>query len=163
MFYEMKVKGLALDPLTNVPIVILKGVDAPKSLPIWIGIFEANAIISELENISSARPMTHDLIKNILTELKSEVVKVIVTDLIDNTFYASIELRVNSSKVMVDSRPSDAIALALRVNAPIYVAEKVITKAQKVDMSQDKNLDTVEKWKEWLKDADPEDFGKYKM
>jgi hypothetical protein len=163
MLYEMKVKGLALDPLTNVPIVILKGVDSSKSLPIWIGIFEANAIISELENITPARPMTHDLIKNILQGVGSEVVSVIVTDLIDNTFYANVELLVNGSKVRVDSRPSDAIALALRVNAPIYVAEEVINKAKKIEVSRDKKMDTVEKWKEWLKDADPEDFGKYKM
>lgn len=163
MLYEMKVNGLALDPLTNVPIVILKGVKASKSLPIWIGLFEANAIMAELENITSARPMTHDLIKNIIQELNYEVVRVIITDLIDNTFYANIELMQNGSKVKVDSRPSDAIALALRVNAPIYVAEAVITKAKKMNMVQDNKMDTVEKWKEWLEDADPEDFGKYKM
>ncbi len=163
MLYEMKVKGLALDPLTNVPIVILKGVDKQNSLPIWIGIFEANAIMSELEDITPARPMTHDLIKNMLKELKAEIVKIIVTDLIDNTFYANIEIMFNGARLRIDSRPSDAIAIALRVNAPIYVTEEVITKAKKVDMSQDGKLDSVDKWKEWLENADPEDFGKYKM
>lgn len=163
MLHEMKVKGLALDPLTNVPIVILKGVDKKNSLPIWIGIFEANAIMSELENVTPARPMTHDLIKNVLKELKAEVVRVIITDLADNTFYANIELMLNGSKIKIDSRPSDAIAIALRVDAPIYVAEEVIIKAKKIDMSQDKKMDSVDKWKEWLENADPEDFGKYKM
>jgi bifunctional DNase/RNase len=163
MLYEMKVKGLALDPLTNVPIVILKGIDKPTSLPIWIGIFEANAIMSELEGITPARPMTHDLIKNLLKELKAEVVRVIVTDLADNTFYANIELMFNGTKIRIDSRPSDAIALAIRVDVPIYVAEEVINKAKKIDMSKDQQLDTVDKWKEWLENADPEDFGKYKM
>ncbi len=159
----MKVNGLALDPITNVPVVLLRGVKTSKTLPIWIGLFEANAIMSELENITSARPMTHDLIKNILQELGSEVVRVIITDLIDNTFYADIELMQNGSKVKVDSRPSDAIALALRVGAPIYVAEEVIAKSKKIDVAQDNKVDTVEKWKEWLENADPEDFGKYKM
>ncbi len=163
MLYEMKVQGLALDPLTNVPIVILKGVNAPKSLPIWIGIFEANAIISELENITPARPMTHDLLKNIIDKLKSEVVGIIVTDLVDNTFYANIELKCKSGKVRVDSRPSDAIALALRVGAPIYVAEEVIKKAKKIDMTKDPKGNKIEKWKEWLESSTPEDFGKYKM
>ncbi len=138
MLYEMKVKGLALDPLTNVPIVILKGVDKTNSLPIWIGIFEANAIMSELENVTSVRPMTHDLIKNVLKEFKAEVVRVIVTDLIDNTFYANIELLFNGATLRIDSRPSDAIALALRVNAPIFASEEVIAKSKKIDMSQDK-------------------------
>jgi hypothetical protein len=151
-----------MDPLTNVPIVILKGVDTPKSLPIWIGIFEANAIISEIENITPARPMTHDLIKNIIEGVKSEVVSVIVTDLVDNTFYANIELMVNGAKVRVDSRPSDAIALALRVKAPIFVADEVIKKAKKIEVTGEKEK-SKEKWKDWLESSNPEDFGKYKM
>jgi len=161
MLYEMKVKGLALDPLTNIPIVILKGVDDSCSLPIWIGIFEANAIITELEHITPARPMTHDLIRNILEGLGTKVDKVVVTDLIDNTFYAKIELLLGGNRILIDSRPSDAIALALRVQAPIFVDEKVLAKAKKIDLS--KESDDLEKWKEWLENSSPEDFGKYKM
>jgi bifunctional DNase/RNase len=163
MLNEMQVKGIALDPLTNVPIVILKGINSTKSLPIWIGIFEANAIISQIEDITPARPMTHDLIKNIIEGVDSRVVSVIVTDLVDNTFYANIELLVNGNKVRIDSRPSDAIALALRVKAPIYVDDEVINKAKKVDIPDGKNKDKLEKWKEWLENSNPEDFGKYKM
>ena len=161
MVYEMKVKGLTLDPITSVPIVILKGVGHNKSLPIWIGIFEANAILSELENVVPSRPMTHDLIRNILASAGYQVVDITVTDLIDNTFYAAIKLKHNDATLTIDSRPSDAIALALRVKAPIYVTEQVISKSKKVEI--DKKKDELDKWKEWLKNSQPEDFGKYKM
>ena len=121
---QMVVKGLTLDPLTNMPIVILKDVEGNRALPIWIGTNEANAIALEMERITTPRPMTHDLIRNILEGLKAKVSRIVVNDLRDNTFYAVIFLAVNGAEVAIDSRPSDAIALALRVKAPIFVAEK---------------------------------------
>src|SRR5215470_17077787 len=134
MWLEMKVKGLALDPLSNMPIIILRDDEEKRSLPIWVGLFEANAIALELEKISTARPLTHDLIKNLLEAVGARVAKVVVNDLRENTFYAVIHLRLGSNEVTVDSRPSDAIALALRVDAPIYVAEEVLGKAESVEV-----------------------------
>src|SRR5512147_815613 len=128
MFVEMKVRGLALDPVSNMPIIILRDEEDKRSLPIWVGIFEANAIALELEKIATPRPMTHDLIKNILDHLGATVQQVIINDLRDNTFYAVIEISINGNRVAIDSRPSDAIAIALRVNAPIFVDESVIGK-----------------------------------
>ena len=125
MFVEMKVRGLALDPVSNMPIIILRDEEEKRSLPIWVGIFEANAIALELEKIATPRPMTHDLIKNILESIEAQVVKVVVTDLKENTFFAVLHLRLGTAEYTVDSRPSDAIALALRVAAPIYVAAMV--------------------------------------
>jgi bifunctional DNase/RNase len=124
MWLEMKVKGLALDPLSNMPIIILRDEEEKRSLPIWVGLFEANAIALELEKISPPRPMTHDLIKNILESLDTRVQKIVVTDVRDNTFYAVIHLRLGTADITVDSRPSDAIALALRVGAPIFVERR---------------------------------------
>src|SRR5262245_32150498 len=118
MWIEMKVKGLALDPMSNLPILILRDEGEKRSLPIWVGLAEANAIALELEKITTARPMTHDLIRNILEALRAKVVKVVVTDLRENTFFAVIQLQLGATEVTVDSRPSDAIALALRVGAP---------------------------------------------
>ena len=126
MFVEMKVRGLALDPLSNMPIIILRDEEDKRSLPIWVGIFEANAIALELEKIATPRPMTHDLMKNILEALDAHVTKIVVNDLKENTFFAVIHLRVGESEITVDSRPSDAIALALRVAAPIFVDEEVV-------------------------------------
>ena len=139
MWLEMKVKGLALDPLSNMPIIILRDEEEKRSLPIWVGLFEANAIALELEKISTARPMTHDLIKNILEALDARVIKIEVNDLRENTFYAVIHLKLGSTDVTVDSRPSDAIALALRVDAPIYVEEDVLTKAESVEVKVTKD------------------------
>jgi bifunctional DNase/RNase len=161
MLVKMNVKGLTVDPMTNVPIVILSDEENQKALPIWIGIFEASAILSQLEKINTARPMTHDLIKNIIFQLGSKVVNITVTELKDNTYYAVIELLINEKKLMIDSRPSDAIAIALRVGAPILVAEEVIDKANSIDLNREKM--ELDKMKEWLQNADPEDFGKYKM
>jgi len=158
---KMTVRGIALDPLTNMPIIILKDQDDKRALPIWVGIFEANAIALELEKISTPRPMTHDLIKNILDGLGANVQQVVVNDLKDNTFFAVIEISVNGNKVNIDSRPSDAIALALRVNAPIFVTEKVVTKAKSIEVSEEK--EESDRWREWLENLKPEDFGKYKM
>lgn len=163
---EMKVRGLTLDPLTNMPIVILKDLEGQKALPIWVGIFEANAIALEMEKVPTPRPMTHDLIKNILEGIKARVNRVVINELKDNTFYAIISLTFNKTEVMIDSRPSDAIALALRVEAPIFVAQKVLEDARSIDLTaageRDEREET-ENWKEWLENLRPEDFGKYEM
>ena len=161
MLIKMTVLGIALDPITNMPIVILKDPEERRALPIWVGIFEANAIALELEKVSTPRPMTHDLLKNILEGLGITVQQIIVNDLKENTFYATIELNYNGSVVSIDSRPSDAIALALRVNAPIFVTENVVTQAKNIEVSEEK--EETDKWKEWLENLKPEDFGKYKM
>ncbi|MFH0870995.1 MAG: bifunctional nuclease family protein [bacterium] len=160
MLVKMMVRGLALDPITNMPIIILKDAEDRKALPIWVGIFEANAIALELEKIATPRPMTHDLIKNILDHLGATVQQVVINDLRDNTFYAVIEITVNGNRIPIDSRPSDAIAIALRVNAPIYVADAVITKAKSIDVSDEKEEN--DRWRQWLETLKPEDFGKYR-
>jgi len=162
MWVEMKVRGLALDPVSNMPIIILRDEEEKRSLPIWVGIFEANAIALELEKISTPRPMTHDLIKNILESVEAKVEKIVVNDLRDNTFFALIHLRLGDEEITVDSRPSDAIALALRVGAPIFVDEDVVRRAKSVEVAP-KESDDQEKLKEWLENLKPEDFGKYKM
>ena len=158
---KMTVRGIALDPITNMPIIILKDPDERRALPIWVGIFEANAIALELEKVSTPRPMTHDLLKNILEGLGITVKQVIVNDLKENTFYAMIELNHNGGVITIDARPSDAIALALRVNAPIFVTEKVVAQAKNIEVSEEK--EETDRWKEWLENLKPEDFGKYKM
>ncbi len=157
----MKVKGLVMDPISKMPIVVLEDPISEKILPIWIGIFEANAIALSLEGILTPRPMTHDLIKNFLDELNIKVEKIVVNDVKENTFYAIIYLMHNDIAYQIDSRPSDAIALALRVQAPIYVAEEVLNKAH--GLKSDENLEDSEKLKQWLENLRPEDLGKYKM
>ena len=157
----MTVRGIALDPITNMPIIILKDVEERKALPIWVGIFEANAIALELEKVSTPRPMTHDLMRSILEGLGVSVRQVIINDLKDNTFFAVIELARNGTAINIDSRPSDAIALALRVNAPIFVTEQVVAQAKSVEISEEK--EETDKWKDWLEHLKPEDFGKYRM
>ena len=164
MFVEMKVRGLALDPLSQMPIIILRDEEDKRSLPIWVGVFEANAIALELEKISPPRPMTHDLIKNILESLDAQVTKIVVSDLKENTFFAVIHLRVAGTEITVDARPSDAIALALRVSAPIYVDEEVVRKAKTVEVgkeSEELKADDPERLREWLENIKPEDFGKF--
>jgi len=161
MWVEMKVRGLTLDPVSNMPIIILRDEEEKRSLPIWVGIFEANAIALELEKIPTPRPMTHDLIKNILESVEAKVEKIVVNDLRENTFFALIHLRLGDEEITVDSRPSDAIALALRVGAPIFVDEDVVRRAKSVEVA--KEPDDQEKLKEWLENLKPEDFGKYKM
>src|SRR4029453_12552917 len=165
MWLEMKVKGLALDPLSNMPIIILRDEEEKRSLPIWVGLFEANAIALELEKIPTPRPMTHDLIKNILESIDARVVKVEVNDLRENTFFAVIHLQLGSAEIAVDSRPSDAIALALPVAAPIFVAEEVVAKAKNVEVAKEQELggskaDDQAKIKEWLDSIKPGDFGR---
>lgn len=165
MFREMKVSGLVMDPQTNTPILILKDLENETSLPIWIGLLEATSIATELEKINFPRPMTHDLIKNCFNHLKVTVERIEVYDLRDNTYYALIYLKDNDRVSPIDARPSDAIAIALRTNAPIFVREDVISKSQKADESARPVFDqeNKEKWAEILEDLDPEDFSKYKM
>jgi bifunctional DNase/RNase len=166
MLIKMKVAGLTIDPLTNTPIVILKDIDEKKAIPIWIGLFEASAIATELEKITFSRPMTHDLIYEILKAMKIEVIKIEIHDLRNNTFFANIHLLKDKETIVIDSRPSDAIALALRANATIFVDEKVIEKSRNVDFGKKiTELDNLkdDKLKEFLENLSPEDFGKYKM
>jgi len=161
MLIEMTIKGLMVDPITNMPIVILKDKEGDRVLPIWVGIFEANAIALQIENIATPRPMTHDLLRNIITDLDGQVDRVVVSDLKDNTFFAIIHLTVKGEAVVVDARPSDAIALALRTRAPILVEETVIDNAKTVDFTSDRaDSDRLQKW---LESLDPDDMGKYKM
>ena len=161
MLIEMTIKGLMVDPITNMPIVILKDKDGERVLPIWVGIFEANAIALQIENIATPRPMTHDLLRNIITDLDGQVDRVVVSDLKDNTFFAIIHLTVKGEAVVVDARPSDAIALALRTRAPILVDETVIDNAKTVDFATERaDSDRLQKW---LESLDPDDMGKYKM
>jgi hypothetical protein len=165
MFREMTVSGLTIDPYTNSPIMILKDVASDKAVPIWIGLLEATAIASELENIKFSRPMTHDLLKNIMELMETQVSKVEVCDLRDNTYFALIYLTRGDSEMTIDARPSDAIALALRTKAPIFVADVVIQKARRVDLTAKEAIttDDAKKWTEILESLDPDDFGKYKM
>ncbi|HJZ71413.1 MAG TPA: bifunctional nuclease family protein [Vicinamibacterales bacterium] len=163
MQIEMTIKGLMVDPITNTPIVILRDKDGQKVLPIWVGIFEANAIALQIENIATPRPMTHDLLRNVIHDLKAEVKKIVVCDLQENTFYALIYLAIDGrgETVAIDARPSDAIALALRTRAPIFVEEAVIDHAKTVDFTTEKaDADRLHKW---LESLDPDDLGKYKM
>jgi len=161
MQIEMTIKGLMVDPITNMPIVLLRDKEGQKVLPIWVGIFEANAIALQIENIATPRPMTHDLLRNVIQDLKAAVQKIVVCDLQENTFYALIYLTVNGETVAVDARPSDAIALALRTRAPIFVEESVIDNAKPVDFSSE-SADS-ERLQKWLENLDPDDLGKYKM
>ena len=161
MQIEMTIKGLMVDPITNMPIVILRDKDGQKVLPIWVGIFEANAIALQFENVATPRPMTHDLLRNVSHDLKATVQKIVVCDLQENTFYAMIHLTLNGDTVAIDARPSDAIALALRTRSPIFVEDSVIDHAKTVDFASDR-ADT-ERLQKWLESLDPDDLGKYKM
>lgn len=158
MFLLMRVSGIALDPFTNTPIVILKDAVNEKTLPIWIGFMEASSIAMELEKTPRIRPITHDLVKNLIEKLKFIVTKIEVTDLRDDTFYARIYLKRDSEEYSLDSRPSDAIAIALRTDSPIYVNEEVIEKSKKIEIDEDKD-----KLAELLDKIPEGDFGKYKM
>ena len=161
MQIEMTIKGLMVDPITNLPIIILRDKDGQRVLPIWVGVFEANAIALQIENVTTPRPMTHDLLRNVIHDLKAEIRKIVVSDLKENTFYALIHLEINGEPLAVDARPSDAIALALRARAPIYVEDRVIDNAKTVDFTPDKGDD--ERLQKWLESLDPDDMGKYKM
>jgi bifunctional DNase/RNase len=160
MQIEMTIKGLMVDPITNSPIVILRDKEGQKVLPIWVGIFEANAIALQIENISTPRPMTHDLLRNVIQDLKASVQKVVVCDLQENTFYALIYLDLDGDTVAIDARPSDAIALALRTRAPIFVEDTVLDNAKTVDFTSEKS--DADRLHKWLESLDPDDF-EYKM
>ena len=165
MQHEMKVSGITIDATSNAPIVILKAIHGDQALPIWIGILEATAIATELEQVRLSRPMTHDLFKNFLDLLKITISKVEVCDLRDNTFYAQIYFSFDNQSHHIDARPSDAIALALRAGCPIYVEDQVLEKSGQLD-GEPEALDKSErgkKWKKYLEKLSPEDFGKYKM
>ena len=163
MEVEMKIKGLMIDPVTSMPIIILRDLEEKDTLPIWIGVVEASSIAMQLEKIKIPRPLTHDLLKNILEQLQISVVKIEVTDLRDNTFYALIHLNTPSGVMAIDSRPSDAIALALRTESPIFVEEKVLEKSRSMEKESGFSEENKEKWREILENLRPEDFGKYKQ
>jgi bifunctional DNase/RNase len=161
---EFKIKGLMMDPLTNSPIVVLQDPASDTLLPIWVGIFEANAIALQIEKVDTPRPMTHDLIKGLLSHLDAKVMKIVVTELKDNTFYALIFLNVGEKIITVDSRPSDAIALALRTESPIFVTDEVISKSSSTSATAPSaERSSPEDIKKWLENLNPEDLGKYKM
>ena len=161
MEVEMKIRGLMMDPVTNMPIVILKDLDGKSVLPIWVGVYEANAIALEIEKVATPRPMTHDLIKNVFLGLTTGVRKVVVSELKDDTFYALIWVEQNGDLIAIDSRPSDALAVALRLDCPIYVEDDVL-KSSKVSggVSDKANSEELGRWLENLSD---EDLGQYKM
>jgi hypothetical protein len=150
-----------VDPITNMPIIILRDKDGQRVLPIWVGVYEANAIALQMENVSTPRPMTHDLLKNVILDLRASIDKIVVSDLKENTFYALIHLTVNGEGMAIDARPSDAIALALRARAPIFVEDRVIDNAKTLDFAPEKG--DSERLQKWLESLDPDDMGKYKM
>ncbi len=161
MEVEMKIRGLMMDPVTNMPIVILKDANGGQILPIWVGIYEANAIALEIEKVSTPRPMTHDLIKNVLMGLEAGVRKVVVNELRDDTFFAVIWVEKDGAMISIDSRPSDALALALRLDCPIYVDEQVLRTSKSTATVSDKVSN--EELRRWLEGLNDEDFGRYKM
>jgi hypothetical protein len=166
MLIEMKVSGLTVDPVTNTPIVILKSAQENKAIPIWIGLFEASAIATEMEKIVFSRPMTHDLFSECLKALNVTISKIIIEDIRNNTFFANIYLNHEGKEYTIDARPSDAIALALRAKAPIFVNEVVLEKSRSIDFGMKiTELDKLkeDKVKEFLENLSAEDFGKYKM
>jgi len=164
----MKIRGLMIDPSANTPIVILKDVNSDTLLPIWVGAYEANAIALEIEKIAPQRPMTHDLLKNIIEQMGARVHRIVITTLMDNVFYAVIELMMGDNMIFLDSRPSDAIALALRTDCPIYVNEEVIKNSRNtivekgMAVSEDE-IDKDEEEVEWPEEIDDSDMNKYKM
>jgi bifunctional DNase/RNase len=155
----MTIKGLMLDPVSNSPIVVLKDDDDKVFLPIWVGIFEANAIALELEGIATPRPMTHDLLRDVIREIDAKVTRIVINELKESTFYAIIHMQAGERSLTIDARPSDAIALALRTQAPIFVDQTVLDQAQTISAEDTSD----ERLKKWLEEASPEDLGKYKM
>lgn len=161
MEVEMKIRGLMMDPVTNMPIVVLKDVSSEAVLPIWVGVYEANAIALEIEKVTTPRPMTHDLIKNLLLGLDTHVHKVVVNELRDDTFFAVIWMERDGKIISLDSRPSDALALALRLDCPIYVDEEVLKHSKQATASADRV--SAEDLRKWLEGLNDEDLGRYKM
>ena len=162
MEVEMKIRGLMMDPVTNMPIVILKDASSSDVLPIWVGIYEANAIALEIEKVSTPRPMTHYLIKTLLTGLDAGIRKVVVSELRDDTFYAVIWIEKNGSLISIDSRPSDALALALRLDCPIFVDDSVLNSSKKANAVASK-INTDQELRRLLENLNDEDLGRYKM
>lgn len=162
MDIEVRIRGLMMDPATNMPIVILKDTASDSVMPIWVGIFEANAIAVEIEKLSAPRPMTHDLTRNLIHNLNGELERVVITELKDDTFFAVLRLRQGGEPVLVDARPSDAIALALRFDCPIYVAQEVLELAR-VTSSSTGDSQGSEQLRGWLEGLNDEDLGRYKM
>ncbi|NQW03697.1 MAG: bifunctional nuclease family protein [Acidobacteria bacterium] len=160
MLIEMAVKGLMVDPLTNLPIIILRDANNERVLPIWVGPVEANAIALQIENVSTPRPMTHDLLKHVLEEMGGRLTRVIIHDLKDSTFYAFLEIAMNDELSLVDARPSDALALSLRAKVPIFVNEQIFEHVKSVDVAP-QQVDQ-ERLQRWLESLDPDELG-YKM
>jgi hypothetical protein len=158
---KMEIKGLLMDPVSNMPVVVLRDAANGVFLPIWVGIFEANAIALQMEKITTPRPMTHDLLRNLLSELETKVERIVINDLRDNTFFARIHLLRGDTRWNLDSRPSDAIALALRVDAEIFVEEDVLEKSKSLRPEGDDG--DPDRLKKWLEEVSPEDLGKYPM
>ena len=161
MEVEMKIRGLMMDPVTNMPIVILKDAEGKSVLPIWVGVYEANAIALEIEKVATPRPMTHDLIKNILMGMTTGVRKVVVSELKDDTFFALIWIEHNGEMISIDARPSDALAVALRLDCPIYVDDAVLKSSKVSNAVSDKA--NSEELRRWLENLNDEDLGQYKM
>ena len=161
MEVEMKIRGLMMDPVTNMPIVVLKDARGSAILPIWVGIYEANAIALEIEKVQTPRPMTHDLLRNLLLGLEVRVHKVVVSELKEDTFFALIWMERNGQMMSMDSRPSDALALALRVDCPIYVEETVLKSSKLSTALTEKSQN--EELRKWLEGLSDEDLGRYKM
>jgi hypothetical protein len=161
MEVEMKIRGLMLDPMSNMPIVVLKDQGSETVLPIWVGVYEANAIALEIEKVTTPRPMTHDLLKNLLVGLETVVRKVVVTELRDDTFYAVIWLERAGQSISIDSRPSDALALALRMDCPIFVEDEVL-KTSKVAANVTDRV-SADEMRKWLENLGEDDLGRYKM
>jgi hypothetical protein len=162
MDIEVRIRGLMMDPATNMPIVVLKDVASDSVMPIWVGIFEANAIAIEIEKMSAPRPMTHDLTRNLMQLLNAELERIVITEIKDETFYAVLWLRQGEDQIAVDARPSDAIALALRADCPIFVAEQVMASA-KLNPNGTVEGPTAEQLRNWLEGLNDEDLGRYKM
>ena len=161
MEHEVKIRGLMMDPVTNMPVVVLKETSGSAILPIWVGIYEANAIALEIEKVQTPRPMTHDLLKNVLTGLNVHVHKVVVSDLKEDTFYAMIWMERDGEMMSIDSRPSDALALALRLDCPIFVEEEVLKSSKMANAITEKS--SSEELRKWLENLNDEDLGRYKM
>jgi bifunctional DNase/RNase len=162
MDVEMRIRGLMMDPNTNMPIIILKDVASDTVLPIWVGIYEANAILIEIEKLAAPRPMTHDLTRNIIQYMNGRLDRVVITELKDDTYYAVLWVTQSGEPITVDARPSDAIALALRADCPIYVAEPVLAVARLNTAGQPDSAST-EQLRKWLEGLNDEDLGRYKM
>ncbi len=165
MLHKMSIAGIAMDPASNTPIILLKSEEDDQVVPIWIGLLEATSIASAMKNIKFDRPMTHDLFKNFADSLKVSVSRVEVSDIKDNTYYAVICFTSPDGTFTMDARPSDAIAIALRYDAPVFVDEKVITKSQQTGPNMELGDESEEgqKWADYLKNLSPDDFGKYKV